>query len=64
MATIREHISIKEIQRRGISIIPGNKYIPKSWIPKRAPALSEIRKRLAKIKGSLAETVAQIRDEE
>lgn len=64
MSTIKEHIGIADLQRLGLPIIPGNKYIPKSWLPKKTISLAEVRRRLAKIKGSLAQTISEIRDTE
>lgn len=62
MAKIR-HITIKDLQKAGIPVIPGNEYIPKKWLPKRPISLQEVHKRLSKIKGSLAEDIAQMREE-
>lgn len=64
MAVIKEHITIEELRRMGFPVTSGSKYIPKSWLPKRVPSLQEIHKRLSKIKGSLAEEIARMRDED
>jgi len=61
-ARIRQ-ITIKELQQRGVHIVPGNEYIPPSWLPKRNVPIEEVHKRLAKIRGSLADDIAQMRDE-
>jgi hypothetical protein len=64
MAKVKNHqVTIKDLQRRGIPITPGNEYIPKRWLPKRPVSLEEVHRRLAKIRGSLADDVAQMRDE-
>lgn len=58
------HPTIKDLQKAGIPVIPGNEYIPKEWLPKKLVSLQEVHKRLSKIKGSLAEDIARIREEE
>jgi len=58
-----KHVTIQELRQRGVPITPGNKYIPKRWLPKRDIPLEEVHRRLAKIRGSLANDVAQMRDE-
>ncbi|MDP3723213.1 MAG: hypothetical protein Q8R91_06945 [Candidatus Omnitrophota bacterium] len=58
------HVTIKELQKMGYPVIPGNEYIPKEWLPKKPVSLETVRRRLAKIRGSLAQTVADMRDEE
>jgi len=63
-ATHRSVITIRDLQKLGYPVIPGSEYIPKAWLPKKPVSLEAVRQRLAKIKGSLAETVAKIRDEE
>ena len=64
MAKVKNHhVTIKDLQRRGIHITPGDEYIPKSWLPKRDIPLKEVHRRLAKIQGNLADDVAQTRDE-
>lgn len=57
------NVSIQELRRKGFPIIQGSKYIPKSWIYRKNIPLKGIHRRLAKIKGSLAEEIAQMRDE-
>ena len=58
------HVTVKDLQQMGYPVIPGNEYIPKEWLPKKSASLETVRRRLAKIKGSLAQTVADIRDKE
>ena len=62
--TKHRHVTVKDLQKLGYPIILGRDYIPKEWLPKKTVSLETVRRRLAKIKGSLAETVAQMRDEE
>lgn len=62
MQTINK-ITIQELIHKGLPITPGRKYVPKEWAAKKASSLAEIRKRLSKIKCSLAETIDKIRDE-
>lgn len=62
--TTHRPVTIKELQQMGYPIIPGDEYIPKGWLTKKPVSLETVRKRLAKIKGSLAQTVADMRDEE
>jgi len=57
-------VTIKDLQKMGYPVIPGKDYIPKEWLPKKPISLEAVRRRLAKIKGSLAQTVADMRDEE
>ena len=63
MSTIKDKITIQDMRSKGISLIPGNKYIPKALIPRKVPSLSDVRRRLSKIKGSLSETIAEAREE-
>ena len=63
MAVI-EKITIQELRRRGISITPGSKYIPRHWISKKIPSLQAIHKILSKIKGSLDGEISRMREEE
>ena len=64
MAKVRErHVTIKDLQRRGVHITPGDEYIPKSWLPKRNIPIEDVHRRLAKIQGSLANDIAQMRDQ-
>ena len=55
-------VTIKDLQRRGVRITPGNEYIPKRWLPKRDVPIEEVHRRLAKIRGSLADDIAEMRD--
>lgn len=57
------HFTIKDLQQRGVRITPGNEYIPKSWLPPRPIPLEEVHRRLATIRGTLADDIAQMRDE-
>ena len=64
MAKIKNHhVTISDLQQRGVPITPGNDYIPRSWLPKRNVPIEEVHRRLAKIHGSLADDIAQMRDE-
>jgi hypothetical protein len=64
MGNVKERpVTIKALQRRGVHILPGNEYIPKRWLPKRTISIEEVHKRLAGIRGSLADDVAEMRDE-
>lgn len=58
------HVTLHDLQKMGYPIIPGSAYVPAEWLPKKPVSLAAVRRRLAKIKGSLAETVADIRDQE
>ena len=65
MAHVRHHhVTIKELQQMGYPVIAGRASIPKEWLPKKPVSLEAVRRRLAHIKGSLAQTVADMRDEE
>jgi len=55
--------TIAGLRQRGVPVTPGNAYIPKRWLPKRAIPLAEVHRRLAKIRGSLADDIAAMRDE-
>lgn len=57
-------MTIKELQKLGYPVIPGSEYVPKRWLPKRPVSLETVRGRLAKIKGSLAQTIADLREKE
>ena len=57
-------VTIEHLQKMGYPVIPGDAYILKEWLPKKPVSLEAVRRRLAKIKGSLAQTVADLRDEE
>lgn len=57
-------LTIKALQRAGIPVTPGSEYIPRSWLPKRPISLQEVQRRLAKVKGNLADTVAELRETE
>lgn len=61
--SVIKNVTIQELIRKGLPISPGSKYIPRGWIPKKAPSLQEIHKRLSKIKGDLAEEIARMREE-
>jgi hypothetical protein len=64
MAKVKNgHVTIRDLQERGSHITPGDKYIPKSWLPKRDIPIEEVHKRLAKIQGNLADDIAQMRDQ-
>ena len=64
MAVIKDKVTFQELRRKGLPISSGSKYILKSWIPKRVPSLQEIHKRLSKIKGDMAEEIANMREEQ
>ena len=57
------HITIQDLQKAGVPVTPGSVYIPKSWLPRRPVSLEEVHRRLAKIKGSLAEDIAKMREQ-
>lgn len=57
-----QQTTIKHLREKGVHIVPGNEYIPKSWLPKRPIPIKEVHRRLAKIQGSLAADIAQMRD--
>ena len=61
---IRSHASLEDLRRRGLPLISGDRYIPASLFSKKTISLAQGRRILSKIKGSLAETVSKIRDEE
>lgn len=63
LAKGRPH-TIESLRREGFPVVPGDRYIPASWLHKKVPSLAQVRRRLSKIKGSLAETLSEIRDEE
>ncbi len=62
MSTVKDKITIQYLISKGFPITPGNKYIPKSMLPKRTISLHEIHKRLSKIKGNLDEEIYRIRE--
>ena len=58
------HVTIQDLRRAGIPIHTGKEYF-KGWPrPKHKVSLERVRAILAKIPGSLAEEVSQMRDEE
>ena len=57
------HTTIHDLVKKGI-IVPGRKYVPAKYASKKVISLAKARAILAKIKGSLAGTLSQIRDEE
>ena len=63
MPTLSHKVTIQDLVHKGL-IIPGHQYVPKHLIPKKVPSLAEVRRRLAKIKGNLSDTVAEMREEE
>lgn len=64
MTLVKVHTTIDELRRKGIPIVPANKYIPASLFPKKVISLAEVRRRLSQIKGNLSETIAEMREEE
>ena len=64
MSVVKERVTIKDLQKMGYPVTPGNEYIPKGWIRKKAPSIRQVRKYLSKIKGTLAEVIAEMREEE
>ena len=56
-------VTIQDLIHKGL-IIPGHKYVPKSLVPKKVPSLKDVRNRMAKMKGSFAQTIAEMRAEE
>lgn len=65
MAKVYTHQpTIRELRQRGIPIHPGKEYV-KAWPhPKRKVSLERVQAILAKIPGSLAEEISQMRDAE
>lgn len=63
MVHIKEQAACYHIKHKN-STIPGNKYVPASLVPKSAPGIKEVRRRLSKIKESLAETIVKMREED
>ena len=61
---MHQPVTIAELQKLGYPVTLGSESIPKAWLPKQAVSLETVRRRLAKIKGSLAQTVAEIREQE
>ena len=57
-------ITVHDLQKLGYPLIRGSAYIPKNVVPKKGASLIQVRRRLAKIKGSLAHTIATIREHE
>ena len=64
MAILRPCLTIRDLRREGMPIVPGSDYVPKSSLPKKVLSLQEIHKRLSKVKGALAETISRMREEE
>ena len=56
-------ITIQDLIKKGV-VIPGRKYVPAEYVPKKAISLAKCRSILAKIKGSLTQTASEIRDED
>lgn len=65
MGKIKERpITIRDFQKAGVPITPGNEYF-KDWPhPRRKVSLERVQKILSKIPGSLSEEVAKMREEE
>ena len=57
-------VTVGDLQKLGYPLVPGHIYVPKALVPKKPVSLGQVRRRLAKIKGSLAQTIATLREEE
>lgn len=61
---VHKNITIKDLQKAGVPITPGNEYF-KDWPkPKHKVSLEQVQKILSKIPGSLSQEVAKMREEE
>ena len=58
------HSSIEALRRAGIPIIRGKELIPASYILRKRVSLKAVHRALASFKGSFAEEVARMRDED
>ncbi len=57
-------MTVGDLQQLGYQLVLGHAYVPKALVPKKPVSLAHVRRRLAKIKGSLAQTIATIRVED
>jgi len=57
-------LTIKRLQQEGLPVTPGNAGIPRRLLSAKTPTLADVRRRLAKFHGSLAEEIARLRQTE
>jgi len=57
------HSSIEALRRAGVQILRGKDLVPASYILRKRVSLKTVHRALASCKGSLAEEVARMRDE-
>jgi len=64
MSKVRERqVTIKDLQKAGLPIVPGRVYVRKEWLPKRRFSIETLHRKLATFRGSLADEIARARDE-
>ena len=63
MQATKNEISVQELKRKGYPIVSPHEVIPKSWFKGKEVSLKKAQKCLSKIKGSMAEDIADIREE-
>ena len=64
MAQVKEHpITIKDLQKIGIPIHSAKDYLPREWAHVKSVSIEKVQAILSKFKGSMAEIVAQSRQE-
>ena len=64
MSYVRDHqLTMKDLQKAGLPIVPGRVYVRKEWLPKRRLSLQALHRKLATFRGSLADEIARSREE-
>jgi len=64
MAKVKNHhVTIRDLQKTGLPVVPGRAYVRKAWLPKRRLSIEALHRKLATFHGSLADEIARARDE-
>lgn len=59
-----QHSRIEALRRAGVPILKGRDFIPASYILRKRVSLKAVHRALASFKGSLAEEVSRMREED
>jgi hypothetical protein len=59
----RPFLTIRDLQKAGMAVVPGRVYVHKEWVPKHPLSLQALHKKCSVFRGSLAEEIARTRDE-
>jgi hypothetical protein len=64
MGETRTHrLTLNDLRKAGLPVVPGRAYVRKAWLPKRRLSLAALHRKLATFRGSLAGELARARDE-